>query len=58
MNRHKFLQRIIAANLEGSATAELAAEALIRAIAVRVMRRCHAGRQPTTENQPTRGTRS
>ena len=33
MNRYKFLQRISAANLEVSATAEEAAEALIRATA-------------------------
>ena len=33
MNRDKFLQRISAANLEGSATAEEAVEALMRAIA-------------------------
>ena len=33
MNRDKFLQRIRAANLEGSDTAEEAAEALVKAIA-------------------------
>ena len=33
MNRDKFLQRISAANLKGSATAEEAAEVLMRAIA-------------------------
>ena len=33
MNRDKFLRKISAVNLEGSATAEEAAEALMRAIA-------------------------
>ena len=46
MNRDKFLQRISAANLEGSATAEEAAEALMRAIA----NACNASmpRRPST----------
>ena len=55
MNRDKFLERISAANLEGSATAEEAAEALMRAI----VNACDASmpRRPSTGNQPTGGTR-